>query len=198
MVPENIAFYPDFVVKTSAMGAKFVVSGYVRHRGGSIDTAVIFHVVGMIPTFKAHSLVRTRLPECSANDPFSVLWECIIGRVNQIIQMISVKYRSADVINTVGLVYDCIAAVYLRGFVLGLLESVLVDDPISFPAVWGTSSVEHQGFPHSYDPVLRKNRLVPSGGFPESCRGGPVRPCSSRVFLVLVAEEVPLTLFIVA
>lgn len=77
---------------------------------------------------------------------------------------------------------------------LGLLESILLHHPVSCSPARASSSAENQGYPHSYDPVLGKHGPVSSSGFPESCGCGSVGSRPGRVFLIIVAEEVPLAL----
>lgn len=71
LVREDVVIQTDLLMKSDAMGAAELVIR--RQRGGRIETAVIFHVVSLIPALEADSLVRTRLPECPAHNPFSVL-----------------------------------------------------------------------------------------------------------------------------
>lgn len=69
-------------------------------------------------------------------------------------------------------------------------------DPISLLAVGSTAGVEHKGFSHS-NPlgVTEVDGLVPPSGLPEAGRSRPVRPGSGRIFLVLMAKEVPIILW---
>jgi hypothetical protein len=71
-----------------------------------------------------------------------------------------------------------------------------VHDPVGFLAVWRPADVEHQGLPQADPPggVAEEDGLVSPSRLPEPRRRGAVRPCSRRVLLVLVAEEVPLVL----
>uniref|UniRef100_A0A0A9HT98 Uncharacterized protein n=1 Tax=Arundo donax TaxID=35708 RepID=A0A0A9HT98_ARUDO len=72
-------------------------------------------------------------------------------------------------------------------------------DPVGLVAIGSPALVVHQRLPHANQlPVLVSvDRLVPAGGFPKPGRRGPVRPSPGRVFLVLVAEEVPLVLLLI-
>jgi hypothetical protein len=70
-------------------------------------------------------------------------------------------------------------------------------DPVSFPSIWCTSLVEHQGLPHPNKSVLGEHGLVPSCCLPKSGSSGSVSPCSGRILPILVTEEIPLILFII-
>ena len=89
----------------------------------------------------------------------------------------------------------CLRRAILIGF-----KAVFVHDPVGLVAVGSPALVIHQGLPHAHQlPLLvGVDRLVPASGLPKPGRGGPVGPGASRVFLVLVAEEVPLILLFLA
>jgi hypothetical protein len=54
--------------------------------------------------------------------------------------------------------------------------------------------VKDKCLPHPYEVVLHIDRLVPSGGLPETSCRRPICARSGRVLLILVAEKVPLIL----
>ncbi|BAT03551.1 Os08g0116100, partial [Oryza sativa Japonica Group] len=76
----------------------------------------------------------------------------------------------------------------------GVVEAVLVHDPVGLLAVGGAALVEDERLAHAnaVDGVV--DGLVAAGGLPEPGRRRPVRPRPRRVLLVLVAEEVPVVL----
>ena len=80
-----------------------------------------------------------------------------------------------------------------RAILIGL-EAVLVHDPIGLLAIGSSTLVIHQGLPHANQAVLGIDGLVPTRRLPEPSCGCAVRSSPRRVFLVLVAEEVPLVL----
>lgn len=79
--------------------------------------------------------------------------------------------------------------------VIGIFKAIFMHDPVSFLAVRGSATVEHQRFTHSDLLIRVTNALVSSGGLPEPGVGGSIgsRPC--WVFPVLMAEKVPLVLW---
>ena len=73
-------------------------------------------------------------------------------------------------------------------------------DPVRLVATGSPALVVHQRLPHAHQlPLLVGiDGLVSAGGLPKPCSGGPVGPGACRVFLVFVAEEVPLVLLLLA
>ena len=71
-------------------------------------------------------------------------------------------------------------------------------DPIGLVAIGSPALVVHQRLPHAHQlPLLVSiDRLVSAGGLPKPSGGGTVGPGARRVFLVFVAEEVPLVLLL--
>ena len=69
-------------------------------------------------------------------------------------------------------------------------------DPIGLVAVWGTALVVHERLAHADASGAGGgvDGLVPAGGLPEPGGGGAVGARPRRVFLVLVAEQVPVVL----
>jgi hypothetical protein len=84
----------------------------------------------------------------------------------------------------------------LRRAILIGLKAVLMHDPIGFLAIGSSALVIHEGLPHANQAVLGIDRLVPPGRLPEPSCGCAVRPSPCRIFLVLVAEEVPIALLL--
>lgn len=75
-----------------------------------------------------------------------------------------------------------------------IIEPVFMHDPIRFLAMWSSPSVENQSLPHSNPPQIAMNDLIAARGFPETGSSRPIRSCTRRVFLVLVAKKVPIVL----
>jgi hypothetical protein len=82
-----------------------------------------------------------------------------------------------------------------RAILIGL-KAVLVHDPIGFLAIGSSALVIHQGLPHANQALLGIDGLVPTCCLPESSCGRTVRSSPRWVFLVLVAEEVPIALLL--
>lgn len=87
---------------------------------------------------------------------------------------------------------------YLRRSIFRSLQSIFMHDPISFPTIWRPPFVKHQGFPHSYNLLLRQHCLIPTCSLPESSCCRPIRPRPGRILPVLVAEEIPLILLFIS
>ena len=75
-----------------------------------------------------------------------------------------------------------------------VVESILVHDPIRLLAVGSSAFVEHKSLPHTDPLAVAAYDLVTAGGLPESGSRCTVCASSGRVFLVLVAEEIPIIL----
>ena len=76
----------------------------------------------------------------------------------------------------------------------GLIKSVLMHNPVRFLAMRGSAFIEHQSLPHSNPLGAAVYHFIPAGGLPKPSRGGPISSGSGGIFLVLVAEEVPIIL----
>jgi hypothetical protein len=76
----------------------------------------------------------------------------------------------------------------------GVVEAVLVHDPVGLLAVRRAALVEDERLAHANALHGVVDGLVAAGGLPEARRRGAVRPRPRRVLLVLVAEEVPVVL----
>lgn len=78
----------------------------------------------------------------------------------------------------------------------GVVEAVLVHDPVGLVAVGGAALVEDERLAHAdaAGPGGGVDGLVPAGGLPEPGGGGAVGARARRVLLVLVAEQVPVVL----
>lgn len=87
-------------------------------------------------------------------------------------------------------------AYIVRDDTRSFVETKLVHNPVRFLSVRCPPSIKHKRLTHAYDMTLRVDRLVPPCGFPKSGCGGSVCAVSSRIFLVLVAEEVPVALIL--
>lgn len=85
----------------------------------------------------------------------------------------------------------------LRGSMFRCLESIFMHDPISFPSIGCTTLVKNQGLPHPYNFVLWKHSFISPCCLPKSGSSGSISSSSGRILPVLVAEEVPLVLFII-
>lgn len=83
-------------------------------------------------------------------------------------------------------------AYIMRGGVV--VEPILMHDPVGFLAVGSSAAVEYESLPHSDAPEVAVDDLVAPGGLPEPGRRRAIRPRPRRIFLVLVAEEVPVVL----
>ena len=68
-------------------------------------------------------------------------------------------------------------------------------DPIGFEAMRGTAFVKHEGLPHSDPSPIAIDDLVAACGLPEPGHRSSIGPGSGRVFLVLVAKEIPIILW---
>lgn len=75
-----------------------------------------------------------------------------------------------------------------------LIKSVLMHDPVRFLAMWGSAFIEHESLPHSNPLEAAVYHLITAGGLPEPGGGSAVSSGSGGIFLVLVAEEVPVIL----
>ena len=78
---------------------------------------------------------------------------------------------------------------------MGILEPVLVHDPIGLLAVGGSAAVEDKGLPHPDLVEAVAYAFVSPGRFPESRTRRSICPRTRRVLSVLVAEKVPLVLW---
>lgn len=75
-----------------------------------------------------------------------------------------------------------------------IIKSVLMHDPVRFLAMWGSAFVEHQSLPHSDPFEAAVYHLITACSLPKPSSSGSIRPGSRGIFLVLVAEEVPIVL----
>lgn len=75
------------------------------------------------------------------------------------------------------------------------VQTKFMHDPISLLSMRCAACIEHQSFAHADQAVLcAVNRFVASSCLPKACSCGTVGSVPSRVFSVLVAEEVPIRL----
>ena len=77
-----------------------------------------------------------------------------------------------------------------------LVQAELVHDPVGLLAVRGAALVEHQRLAHADHMALRVDGLVTPRCLPETRGSGAVGAVACWVFLVLVAEEVPVALIL--
>jgi hypothetical protein len=85
---------------------------------------------------------------------------------------------------------------YLKVGIIVIVKAIFVHDPVSLLAMRSTTCVEHKGFPHPnpFGNIAEVDGFVPPRCLPKpSCRCS-ICSSSSWIFLVLVAEEIPLVL----
>lgn len=80
------------------------------------------------------------------------------------------------------------------GIIGVIIKSVLMHDPVRFLAMWGSAFIEHQSLPHSNPFEAAVYHLITACGLPKPSCSGAISPGSRGIFLVLVAEEVPIVL----
>lgn len=76
-----------------------------------------------------------------------------------------------------------------------IIESVFVHDPIRLLAMGCSSLVENKGLSHPYPFEAGVDDLITAGGFPKPSSRRTIGTGAGRVFLIFVAEEVPVILW---
>ena len=79
--------------------------------------------------------------------------------------------------------------------IVGIIESILMHNPIRLETMRSSSFVEDQCLPHSYPLTVAVYHLVPTRCLPKPGHRSSVGPRPRGVLLVLVAKEVPLVLW---
>lgn len=76
-----------------------------------------------------------------------------------------------------------------------IVEAILMHDPVRLLAMRGSAFVEDERLPHADPFEACVDDLVAPCGLPETGSRCPVGSGSSRILLVLVAEEIPVVLW---
>lgn len=85
---------------------------------------------------------------------------------------------------------------YLNIGMIVIFKAIFMHDPVSLLAMRSTTSVEDKGFPHAnpFGNIAEVDGFVPPRRLPKTSRCCPICSRSSWIFLVLMAEEIPLVL----
>lgn len=75
-----------------------------------------------------------------------------------------------------------------------VFNSIFMHNPIRFLAMWGSAFVENKSLPHPYSPTVAVYNLIATGSFPKPSSSCTISASPGGIFLVFVAEEVPIIL----